>query len=193
MVSIISRKEELRELMTANKSSHSHSHHHLCEDGSKYSTKSEITRQHRLIFLALLKNVLIPHYRHRSVGWRLLSGGRGQQSRAREAERGFDRQPAEQLGACAKVRVEVILIKLIPPQKPQNDVIHCLLISDSCENANTNSQSVVNANMSSFFLSTLFSQDTFKDVPYGTQGGRLPASVEPPETRELHLSYSWLA
>lgn len=88
---------------------------------------------------------------------------------------------------------KVILIKLIPPKKPQNDVIHCLLISDSCEDANTNSQSVVNANMSSFFLSTLFSQDTFKDLPYGTQGGRHPASVEPTETPELHLSYSRLA
>lgn len=127
------------------------------------------------------------------MGWRLLSGGRGLQSSTREAERGFDRQPAEQLGVCAKVRVEGYSNQANSPQKTQNDVIHCLLISDSCEDANTNSQSVMNANMSSFFLSTLFSQDTFKDLPYGTQGGRLPASVEPPETPELHLSYSRLA
>lgn len=57
----------------------------------------------------------------------------------------------------------VILIKLIPC-KPQNDVIQCLLIRDSCRGAKTNSHSVVNANMNllplsfhSFFLpATLF-------------------------------------
>lgn len=125
------------------------------------------------------------------MGWRLLSGGWGLQSRTREAERGFDRQPAEQLGACAKVRVEGYSNQANSPQKTQNDVIRCLLISDSCEDANTNSQSVVNANMSSFFLSTFFSQDTLKICRM--EGGRLPASVEPPEIPELHLPYSRLA
>lgn len=80
-------------------------------------------------------------------------GGRGgAESRSRPAESGSDRQTAEQLGACAKVRVGgFTLIKLIPP--PRNDVIQCLLIRDSCADANTNSQPVVSANMSSYLLS----------------------------------------
>lgn len=41
----------------------------------------------------------------------------------------------------------VILIKLIP-SKPQHDVIQCLLIRDSCPEANTNSHSVVNVSSS---------------------------------------------
>lgn len=76
------------------------------------------------------------------------------------------------------------------PTSPQNDVIQCLLIRDSCVDANANSQSIVNANMSSYFLFT--QEHILKDLPYEIECRRLPVSVEA-LTHELHLSHSRFA